>query len=153
MKGNKWLTGILLLSTVLWVGFIFTRSLQPAEVSHAESMTVLGWLPPMFRWISLHFVRKAAHFLEFFLLGLLLCLDAGRLGIRRIWLPLGLGLLAALTDETIQRFVPGRSGELADVLLDFVGSTAGCLAAAARKRGDRRRPGKTKKGRKASEEL
>lgn len=36
------------------------------------------------------------------------------------------GTLAALCDETIQLFVPGRSGQIADVWLD----TAGCLTGA-----------------------
>ena len=36
------------------------------------------------------------------------------------------GALAALCDETIQLFVPGRSGQIADVWLD----TAGCLTGA-----------------------
>lgn len=70
------------------------------------------------------FVRKAAHmFLYFVLMGLLLlamhgmsrrfCLKAG--------FALGLcGILAAV-DEIHQRFVPGRSGELRDVVVDLVG--------------------------------
>ena len=35
-------------------------------------------------------------------------------------------LLTALTDETIQLFVPGRSGELRDVWIDFAGGVLGC---------------------------
>lgn len=33
----------------------------------------------------------------------------------------------ALADETIQRFVPGRSGQISDVLIDCAGSFAGVL--------------------------
>ena len=31
------------------------------------------------------------------------------------------GLLTALTDETIQLFVPGRSGQVTDIWIDFSG--------------------------------
>lgn len=37
------------------------------------------------------------------------------------------GLLVALTDETIQLFVPGRSGQVTDVWLDFLGILAGSV--------------------------
>ena len=37
------------------------------------------------------------------------------------------GTLAALCDETIQLFVPGRSGQIADVWLDTAGYLTGAL--------------------------
>ena len=37
------------------------------------------------------------------------------------------GTLAALCDETIQLFVPGRSGQITDVWLDTVGYLTGAL--------------------------
>ncbi len=42
------------------------------------------------------------------------------------WPILG-GLLTALTDETIQLFSPGRSSQVLDVWLDFMGVLAGLL--------------------------
>ena len=46
------------------------------------------------------------------------------------WPILG-GLLTALTDETIQLFSPGRSSQVLDVWLDFMGVLAGLLVCAA----------------------
>ena len=43
------------------------------------------------------------------------------------WPVLG-GLLTALTDETIQLFVPGRSGQVTDIWIDFSGVMTGLLA-------------------------
>ncbi len=43
------------------------------------------------------------------------------------WPMLG-GLLTALTDETIQLFVPGRSGQVTDVWIDFSGVLTGLLS-------------------------
>ena len=42
-------------------------------------------------------------------------------------LPLLLGLLTALCDETIQLFVEGRSGQISDVWLDAAGIATGAL--------------------------
>ena len=42
------------------------------------------------------------------------------------WPMLG-GLLTALTDETIQLFVPGRSGQVTDIWIDFSGVMTGLL--------------------------
>ena len=36
------------------------------------------------------------------------------------------GLLTALTDETIQLFVPGRSGQVTDIWIDFSGVMTDC---------------------------
>ena len=37
------------------------------------------------------------------------------------------GLLTAVTDETIQRYVAGRSSQVTDVWIDFAGVVAGML--------------------------
>ena len=37
------------------------------------------------------------------------------------------GLLTALTDETIQLFVPGRSSQVTDVWIDFSGVMTGLI--------------------------
>jgi VanZ family protein len=75
-------------------------------------------------------VRKSAHFVEygalgFALLGHLLVCRARR-GLRcPRTLAFALGALYAASDELHQLFVPGRSGELGDVLLDSLGVAAG----------------------------
>lgn len=128
-------TVLLLGLTLVWTGFIFHRSLQPAQVSHDESTAVLNPLLRLFPGLTLHLVRKLAHFTEYFILGILAWSSvdrltrpaARRLALPLLWAPELYCLLAACADEGIQRFVPGRSGELADVLLDFVGAAAACL--------------------------
>lgn len=122
-----------------WYLVIWRFSAQPATVSGALSdrllYRLLEALSGVFREQSEEgkraivmflsfFERKAAHmFLYFVLTGLLLlalyrlscgfCLKAS--------LALGLcGILAAV-DEIHQRFVPGRSGELRDVVVDLAG--------------------------------
>ena len=66
------------------------------------------------------FIRKCAHFAEFFLLGLLAYLNAEEfLKDRALPVSLVFSLLYAVSDEVHQLFVPGRSGQLLDVVLDF----------------------------------
>ena len=104
----------------LWLAVILGHSLMPAEASKAESGGLLAWLSTLFPFLTEHLLRKLAHGTEFALLGFLLaqCLRG-----RCSW-PLLTGLVCALTDETIQLFVPGRSGEVRDVWIDFAGVTA-----------------------------
>lgn len=74
-----------------------------------------------------HILRKCAHFGEYALLGVLTA-AALRTGTHFSW-PAALlpGTLAALCDETIQLFVPGRSGQITDVWLDTAGYLTGAL--------------------------
>ena len=138
--------------SVLWTLFIFWHSLQTADVSSAESGRILAFLRQFLPFLSHTFLRKMGHFTEFAVLGVLLALTlrakgaparvkALPTGLRCWGLPLGLGLLAALCDEGIQLFVPGRSAEVRDILIDVSGvllgaavvRTAGLVRAAGRR--------------------
>ena len=77
-------------------------------------------------------VRKAAHVAIYFLLGLFLFVSLYCwLRHRKPVLPLAVlvGALYAGSDELHQYFVPNRSGELGDVLIDTIGVLLGALAA------------------------
>ena len=121
---RKWKLIAALTATVLWLWFIFSRSAKPAPASQEESAVILELLRHLVPTISLQTVRKLAHFTEFFILGGLLYLDWRLLGRGQLLLPLAAGLIAAAADETLQIFVPGRSGEVRDVMLDFAGVAA-----------------------------
>lgn len=109
--------------------FIWGNSLLPASISGAVS----GWVRDLLWFLpegeatlgtGEGILRKTAHFLEFFLLGGLLCWLFGMLRKKR-WafvLPsLGSGCLTACIDETLQCFVPGRSPGWKDVGIDLAG--------------------------------
>ncbi len=78
-------------------------------------------------WGQSCILRKCAHFGEYALLGVLTA-AALRTGTHFSW-PAALlpGTFAALCDETIQLFVPGRSGQITDVWLDTAGYLTGAL--------------------------
>ncbi len=80
--------------------------------------------------LTMHIVRKLAHFCEYALEGFLLtlCLRVyTRHFFKHVSWPMLGGLLTALTDETIQLFVPGRSGQVTDIWIDFSGVMTGLL--------------------------
>lgn len=136
---TRWKLWLALSLTALWLAFIYARSAQTAESSDGESAAWLELLLKLFPWMTMRLVRKLAHFTEFFILGALLYLDWRLLDRGSALLPLGAGLLFAGADEYLQTFIPGRSGELRDVLLDFCGVAAGVLLALALRRGKERR--------------
>lgn len=63
---------------------------------------------------------------EYFVLGILMdrALSQTKRGRKLKW-ALTACVLVASTDETIQRFVSGRSGQISDVLLDSAGALCG----------------------------
>lgn len=76
-------------------------------------------------------VRKSAHYIEFFMLGVsvyALCREYALRHCRRTAMVLGVGY--ALSDELHQLFISGRSAELLDVMIDSAGVLCGVLAAA-----------------------
>lgn len=121
--------------------FIFSNSMQIASVSSGASGKVLALmqrvlrrvgLPGLAERLTMHIVRKLAHFCEYALEGFLLmfCLRVyTRHPFRHISVPVLGGLLTALTDETIQLHSAGRSGQLTDVWLDLSGVLAGTFVA------------------------
>ena len=79
-------------------------------------------------------VRKAAHIGAYFVLGILLfnLLKEYGLAVRKlIFISIAIAMLYACTDEMHQMFVPGRSGEVRDVLIDTAGAALGVVAYAA----------------------
>lgn len=126
-------------ATVLWLGFIWGNSLQPASVSSQQSGAVLGGLSAFLEALHLpdvltmHLVRKLAHMTEYAVLALLttgICTHWRGSHPARYWNSLSLCLAAAVIDETIQLFVEGRSGQISDLWVDLGGAVAGSVAAA-----------------------
>ncbi|MEM7658057.1 MAG: VanZ family protein [Bacteroidota bacterium] len=124
------------LPLLLWMLLIFLLSHQDKEQSKETSewvLAILGFLgidPADIKGYNLSFwVRKAAHFTEYFILGIL----SHRLLERyvpgpKIWLWAWLFCACyAGTDEFHQRFVPGRGASIIDVGIDSLGAIVGIL--------------------------
>ncbi|NLB82459.1 MAG: VanZ family protein [Clostridiaceae bacterium] len=74
-------------------------------------------------------IRKGAHFFLFFILGLLIMAAIAatnrEISIRTFVLTVAICLVYAISDETHQIFVDGRSFQISDILIDTVGSVLG----------------------------
>ena len=142
-KNYRRVTGALL---VVWMCVIFLFSSQPSDESSKVSGTVCERVvEDANRVLKLEMnqarvqsvaeaieypVRKAAHMTEYAILGLLsfAFYSSWQLRKKRYLTALGTVFLYACTDEFHQLFVPGRSGRVADVLLDSTGAAVGvCL--------------------------
>ena len=76
------------------------------------------------------FLRKSAHFTLYFILGLLIVNAIYEYKLeetKMILIALLIAFLYACSDEIHQLFVPGRSGEILDVLIDTLGSLTGIM--------------------------
>ncbi|MGV8155183.1 MAG: VanZ family protein [Alkaliphilus sp.] len=74
-----------------------------------------------------HIVRKNAHFFAYLVLALLVMNAVRRTGGSDIKLTLLICVLYAISDETHQIFVPGRSAQVSDILIDDVRAVVGIV--------------------------
>ena len=75
-------------------------------------------------------IRKNAHFFAYLVLGILTfngLKDSGIAGGRGFILALIVCILYAISDEIHQLFIPGRSGQVTDVVIDGMGSLVGVI--------------------------
>ena len=125
--------------------FIWSNSLAGSKTSNAFSGWVEHWLKPILdpqNEIPAHAfdydVRKAAHCIEYAVLGALHVWVTTSTKQTNAWLLLFCVLLAAVIDETIQIFT-GRTSQVQDIWFDFFGASGGMLLACGGKRLARRR--------------
>ncbi|MCI8895339.1 MAG: VanZ family protein [Lachnospiraceae bacterium] len=123
---------------VCCIAFIFSNSMENGVQSSARSGSATEFINSLLEEIGMgpvteHMIRKTAHFLEYALEGCLLLLVLWAYGLSLLryfgWGLLG-GVLTALTDESIQLFSSGRSGQVADVWIDTGGVLWGMLVMA-----------------------
>lgn len=117
--------------------FIFVNSIRDAAQSSSQSHVVVKVTKAIIKTVKpdkeidndilTHFVRKLAHYTEFFfqsaaLGGFIYCITK-RFNVIYI---LFSGLFTACCDELIQLFSDGRSAQVSDIFIDF----SGCVTAA-----------------------
>lgn len=115
---------------LIWIIFIFYQSSQIATVSDSKSLFFVYILKDHLNLnidIDLlnHIIRKCAHFSEYTLLGILAMQAHNKQKITKYYLYLN--YLIPIIDESIQYFVPGRSCQISDMLLDSLGISFGLL--------------------------
>lgn len=125
---------------ILWMAVIFFYSHQPAtesvDLSSGITQKILDIITTTAPDIkldqdSLHtFIRKSAHFGVYLILGVLVTnglMQNNMSKPKMILLALLICVLYAISDEIHQLYIPGRSGQVSDVLLDSAGGLVGVL--------------------------
>lgn len=128
------------IAVIFWMALIFYLSHQPAAISNEFSsgitemiINTLENLASSFQFHIEelhHIIRKNAHFFAYLILGMLVLNGLRRSGVfgkRGIGIALLICILYAITDEVHQLFIPGRSGEARDVLIDSAGAGTGIV--------------------------
>ena len=122
---------------IAWALVIFYLSSEGSDASSGRSdvivQTVQSWGVATTDTDFMTFlVRKSAHIIAYFIFGGLAynVIRHYKLPVRRALLASGAIVLAyAMSDEFHQLFVPGRSGEVRDVVIDTAAGVVGvCLA-------------------------
>lgn len=136
---------------LLWMALIYTLSSQPSGVSNSQSDLIVSplrqVLPSASHAVLTFIVRKGAHVFAYCVLGGLvynavqqgvICSranlreHAGSTRVSRFGLAICATVICslyAMTDEIHQLYVPGRSGEVRDILIDSIAAVIGVLVA------------------------
>jgi VanZ family protein len=124
---------------LLWAAVIsiFSTSAFTDSNTGRFIIPVLHWFLPGAPMQTLmrihHYIRKCAHFTEYFIFSLLIlrAIRHGRSDARLAWALLAIAIVAgyAALDEFHQSFVPGRTPAVGDVLIDTSGGTAAQIVA------------------------
>ena len=139
-KTSPWLIAFRVIFTfalIACIAFIFRNSLETGAQSSMRSQELMALLNELLGKVHLgplseHTIRKLAHFAEFTMEGflLMLCLRVYTSHfVRHMSWPLLGGMTTALTDETIQRFIPNRTSAVTDVWIDMAGVVCGLFVA------------------------
>ena len=130
MKNKKLVLAWTLL--ILWMLFIFIMSSFNGVMSSNQSGSIATLIYNIFNISDTEkvsfIVRKCAHVSEFFILGILVINLVSKYNVKHIYLiSFIICVLYASSDEFHQLFVPGRSGQVTDVLIDLIGVVLGLL--------------------------
>ena len=140
-----------LLFVLFWMCLIFFFSMDSGDASSIKSNSIIDHMSQFFLGKNITLeekeiirekyeypLRKGAHLTLYFCLGvsvLLLLKEYHLITKKEIIISICLVFLYACSDEIHQLFVPNRSGELLDVLLDTFGGSLGVLSISFFKRG------------------
>ena len=120
------------LPAVLWTGVVLYASTDTFSAENTGSL-LEAIAAALFRHVDVrilgvaHFlIRKTAHLTEYGILSLLWfrAWRGGHAGFRSQWAAAGimLALATAIADEVHQTYVPSRTGEFRDIILDLTGA-------------------------------
>jgi VanZ family protein len=116
--------------SVLWLGVIFLFSARTASDYHNSASFLFNINLP--QWLTFA-VWESGHFLEYLVLGFfMLSAVSSTFKLKKpmqIIIVMAICILYALSDEIHQLYVPGRTFQALDLILDTLGSASGTAIA------------------------
>lgn len=114
--------------TLIWMILIFTMSSFNATESSNQSNFIVDIISNIININNIELlsliIRKLAHFTEYFILGIFVY-NAVNSYNKKTYSAIIICILYAISDEIHQIFVPGRSCQILDILIDSIGSITG----------------------------
>lgn len=114
---------------IIWIIIIFLLSNQNGSVSTSESDIIVNSINNILgvnEHILVVIVRKFAHIMEYFILYLLTYNCYKKYGIKHKY-SIIFCMFCSLIDEIHQLFINGRSGQITDIFVDFIGIIIGYI--------------------------
>jgi len=130
---KKYLVFLKFFLCIAWLVAIYLFSSQVAQDSSSLSRIFVEPIEayvPASQGIATFLVRKSAHMFLYFILGIMVYSLSREFKLsdrNRTFYSLLFVFLYAISDEFHQKFVPGRSSELRDVLIDTLAGFTGIL--------------------------
>ena len=117
-----------ILLVIIWMIIIFIMSSFNSTESSNQSNFIVNIISNIFNINNIELlsliIRKIAHFTEYFILGLLVYNMIYNYN-KKIHISIIICILYAISDEIHQLFVPGRSCQFIDILIDSTASILG----------------------------
>lgn len=126
MKNNK----LSIIFTLAWMAIIFTMSSFNSIESANQSNYIVNIISNVLNINNIELlsfiIRKLAHFTEYLILGFLTInmLDKNDIS-KKYLISILICIIYATSDEIHQIFVPGRTCQIKDILIDSIGSITG----------------------------
>ena len=121
---------ISLILVIIWMIVIFIMSSFNADASSNQSNFIVDIISNLFNINNIELlsiiVRKLAHFTDYLILGILL----GNCFInyhKNMYYSIIVFMIYAISDEVHQIFVPGRSFQVRDIIIDILGGLIGLI--------------------------
>lgn len=114
---------------IIWMLLIFIMSSYNATESSEQSGVIVKFIANILNINNLELlsliIRKLAHYTEYLILGLLVINLLKDYHHKYLVISIIICILYATSDEIHQLFVPGRSCQFLDILIDTLGSITG----------------------------
>ena len=121
---------ILFIVAIISIATMFYFSSRNAEISSCQSQFILGIIRNFGFETNSYYIRKFAHFIIFVIIGICVSMFIGSCiesNILTVILSFIISSSYACIDEYIQTLIPGRSGNIRDVVIDVSGVIIGLV--------------------------